>query len=94
MEHDLAQILSFRALGWLAGEEELWQGFLGSSGADAAQVRAAAAAGDAALSRAVLDYLMQSDATVLACAAALGVGPQDLVSAQAVLAGPAGMHWT
>lgn len=94
MQRDLAQILAIRSLGWLAGEEELWLGFLGQSGADAAQVRAGAARQDRALLLAVLDYLMLSDAWVMACATALAVAPADFDMARAVLGGGDRTHWT
>ena len=94
MRQDLAQILAIRALGWLAGEEELWLGFLGHSGAEPAQVRAAVARAERGVLVAGLDYLLLSDAWVLACAAALALRPEELVLARGVLAGAGGMHWT
>ena len=92
MEQDFAQILAIRALGWLAGEEEIWLAFLAQSGADAGQVRAGAA--QPAVQRAVLDHVLREDDWVRACAAALGVAPEQVAMAAAVLDGRARSNWT
>lgn len=92
MERDLAQILAIRALGWMAGEEAVWLAFLGASGADAAQVRAEAA--QPAMQRAVLAHLLREDDWVRSCAEALGLRPEELAMAAAVLDGQAGRNWT
>ena len=92
MQHDAAQVTGIRALGWLAAQDELFDAFLASSGADVSQVRAAAA--DPAFLGAVLDFLSQRDDWVIDCAAALDLAPQDIGLAWAVLGGRGGMHWT
>ncbi|PYF09795.1 uncharacterized protein DUF3572 [Rhodobacter viridis] len=92
MERDFAQILAIRALGWMAGEEEVWLAFLGASGANADQVRAEAA--QPAMQRAVLAHVLREDDWVRSCAAALGIRPEELPMAAAVLDGQAGRNWT
>ncbi|MBZ4021363.1 hypothetical protein CKO11_02660 [Rhodobacter sp. TJ_12] len=92
MEQNSAQILAIRALGWMAGEDTVWQAFLAISGADAAQVRAEAQ--QPAMQRAALAHVMRDDDWVRACAQALAVPPEDLVTAAAVLEGHGGAHWT
>ena len=92
MEQESAQILAIRALGWMAAEEPVWLAFLAQSGADAAQIRAEAA--EPAMQRAVLAHVLREDDWVRACAAALGVVPEMLPMAAAVLDGRARSHWT
>lgn len=92
MDKDNARILALRALGWLAGEDDLFEAFLGASGASASDVRAQA--DQPAFLMSVLDFVLQSDAWVLACAEAAGAGPQDIGIARAVLGGRDRMHWT
>lgn len=92
MQRELAQVTALRALAWLAAQDALFEGFLAQSGADAAQLRAEAQ--NAAMQCAVLDYILLDDTWVIDCAAALGVVPEDLPMARAVLGGGDQMHWT
>ena len=92
MEQAFAQIVALRALGWMAGEPEVWQAFLAISGADAAQVQAEAA--QPAMQRAVLAHVLREDDWVRACAAALGLTPDRVALAAAVLEGPGHGNWT
>lgn len=92
MDRDDARILALRALGWLAGEDEVFAAFLGASGASAAEVRAQA--DQPAFLLSVLDFILQSDEWVLACAASAGVRPEMIGTARAVMGGRDRMHWT
>lgn len=92
MQRELAQVTALRALAWLAGQDALFEGFLAQSGADAAQLRAEAQ--NPAILRAVLDHILLDDAWVIECAGALGIAPEDLPMARAVLGGGDRMHWT
>ena len=92
MEQDFAQIVALQALRWMAGEPEVWHAFLSISGADAAQVQAEAA--HPAMQRAVLAHVLREDDWVRACAAALGLAPERVAMAAAVLEGPGHGNWT
>jgi hypothetical protein len=92
MEQDNARILALQALGWLAGDDELFAAFLGMTGASAADIRATA--DQPALMISVLDFILQRDDWVLACAAAAGVRPEEIGAARARLGGRDQMHWT
>lgn len=89
---DIAQTRALQALGWLAGQDGLLDGFLHMSGASLADLRAQAQ--EPAFLAALLDFILQQDAWVIDCAEALGVAPQDLVDARAVLGGGDIRHWT
>ncbi|WP_372571408.1 DUF3572 domain-containing protein [Ruegeria jejuensis] len=87
-----AETLALRALAWLVGNDELLPVFLGSTGADEAQLRENAGDPDFLLS--VLDFLMMDDAWIVAFCDACAVPYDQPMQARAALAGEAGMHWT
>ncbi|MDD8022567.1 MAG: DUF3572 domain-containing protein [Paracoccaceae bacterium] len=92
MQQETAYVLALRALGWLAGQDELFEAFLGQSGADAGQVRELAQ--EPAFLCGVLDFVLQNDAWVIGCAEELGERPEALVQARAQLGGGDQRHWT
>lgn len=92
MTPDAAEVLGFRALAWMAGDDAIMAAFLGATGAAPGDLRARAQ--DPDFVGAVLDFLLTDDAWVLSCAAALGVRPEDLVSARRALPGGEPVHWT
>jgi len=92
MRQEMAQVLGLRVLGWLVAQDGLLEAFLGQSGASLAELRGRAE--DPALLCAVLDHVLLADASVLECAAALGVAPEEIGIARAVLGGGDRMHWT
>jgi len=92
MSRENALTLALQVLAWLAASDELLPVFLGASGAAPADL--AARAVDEEFLAAVLDFLLLDDAWVIAFCAAGGHAPEDPARAQAVLAGPAGAHWT
>jgi hypothetical protein len=90
-----AEDIATQALVWLCAQDELLGAFLGQSGADPDDLRAALQAGpDHGFLGSVLDFILQQDGTVLACAGALGLGNDQLGMAAALLSGRARMHWT
>lgn len=89
---DIAQTRGLQALGWLAAEEGLLEAFLHMSGGTIADLRENAQS--PAMLAAVLDFILQEDRWVIACAAALGCAPQLLVEDRAVLGGGDLRHWT
>lgn len=97
MHQHHAEEIATQGLGWLCSCDDLLPVFLAASGAELADLRAALAepAGpEAGVLVAVLDFILMQDDTVLACAQALQIAPDRLLTAHAVLSGQAGMHWT
>ena len=79
--------LALGALGWTLDDPARAERLLAVTGLDAAGLRARAA--DPALLAAVLGFLAAHEADLVACADALGIGPDALVAAQARLEGAA-----
>ena len=96
MKVEQAEILSLAALAWLASDEALWPVFLGSTGADAAEIRDRLSSGrvEPALLVAVLEFLAMDDAWLLQAGEALKVPPDALMQALHALPGGAPVHWT
>lgn len=89
---ETAEILALRVLGWMASDPELIETFLNASGADQGQI--AALARDPQFLAAVVDFCLETDARVIACAAALGLPPTEIAAARAGLPGGQDPHWT
>jgi len=91
-EREAAETLALEALGWLVGNNDLRDVFLGASGAGAGDLRARAH--DAEFLASVLDFLLMDDAWVMAfCDAA--AHPYDApIRARAALPGGVQVHWT
>ncbi len=92
MQQEFAETIALRALGWLAGNEELLPVFLGASGAGEDDLRAGAR--DPAFLGAVLDFLTMDDAWVVAFCDAEGLDYQEPLAARHALPGGAQMNWT
>lgn len=92
MRHEDAHVLAIRTLGWMASQEGLLDGFLSVSGASAEDLRTQA--DDPDFLTGVLDYLLMEDRWVLECAAELGVQPETIMGARAVLGRGDLRHWT
>ena len=92
MKQESAETIALRALGWLAGQDELLPVFLGSTGASLSDL--ARGAGEPAFLRSVLDFLVQDDAWVVAFCDAEGLDYPLPLQARAVLSGGAEAHWT
>ncbi|MEM8957919.1 MAG: DUF3572 domain-containing protein [Pseudomonadota bacterium] len=92
MDRDHAELLALQVLGWVLENEEIALVFLGSTGSDADQLRARAQ--DPELLAAVLDFTLMDDAWVVAAARHARIGPEELLSARAVLPGGDAPHWS
>ncbi|MGR3492027.1 MAG: DUF3572 domain-containing protein [Shimia sp.] len=84
--------LALGALGWLAGNDELWHVFAGSTGATAEDL--ATRAEEPTFLASVLDFILMDDAWVLQAADALEVPPERILLARQVLPGAEQIHWT
>ncbi len=89
---DAAETLALQALGWLAGQDELFEGFLGASGLDRDGLRARLGEPEVLVS--VLDFLLSDDAFVMAFSRDAGIPPDLPMRARAALPGGAEYHWT
>lgn len=89
---DQAETVALRALGWLAGQEELLPEFLMATGASVDELRAAAARPE--FLGAVLDFILAEDARVIAYCDAVGIPYTEPMRARAVLPGGGLPHWT
>ncbi|GAA0310605.1 DUF3572 domain-containing protein [Rhodovulum strictum] len=87
-----ADTLALKALGWLAGQDDLLAIFMGATGASGQDLRARA--DDPEFLASVLDFLLMDDAWVLAFCQAHGLPGEALMRARAALPGGADPHWT
>ncbi len=92
MKREQAVELGQAALVWLAGRDEALAAFLAASGAGPGDIRARAA--DPEFLGFLLDWLLGSDALVLAFAADHGLAPETPARARAALPGGAVPDWT
>ena len=91
-ERSYAEALAVRALAWMATQEGVLEAFLGSTGASAGDLRAAAA--DPSFLVAVLDFLMNDDAWVTGFCDDEGIPYDHPHRARQSLPGGAEAHWT
>lgn len=89
---DSAEIVALQALSWLLSQPEELNGFLNATGAAPADLGKAAR--DPHFLAALVDYILQSDERVLACAAGLDLPPTALGDARMGLPGGRDPHWT
>jgi len=87
-----AEILALEALGYMARTEDLLGTFLGASGLAAADLPGLAA--KPAFLAGVLDFLLMDDAWVTGFASDVGVRPDAVLAARALLPGGDLPHWT
>jgi hypothetical protein len=92
MRREAAETLALRALGWLAGNEDLLPVFLGSTGASLEDLRMRAA--EPEFLGSVLDFLLMDDAWVMGFSQAESVPPETLLAARQALPGGEAVHWT
>lgn len=92
MRQDHAELIGLQALGWLAADPRLGPAFLAATGVAPADLHAAAE--EPAMLAAVLDFVLQSDATALAFAASAGLAPEQVLAARRALPGGDEVHWT
>lgn len=89
---DAAETVALRALGWLAGNDDLLPVFLGASGTSPQELRERA--GDPDFLGAVLDFVLMDDAWIRAFCDAAGLDYGDPMRARQLLPGGAQTHWT
>lgn len=92
MEQETAQVRAIQVLGWLAGHEDLWDVFLGATGASATEVRAEAENPEYLAS--VLDFLMMDDQWVIEACTEFGWSFEVLKQVRQALPGGAEVSWT
>lgn len=88
---EFAEIVGLKALGWIAGHDELLPVFLGATGAGADELRERAAEVDFLAS--VLDFLLMDDDWIIAFCDAEGLGYEQPRQARAALPGAAVADW-
>lgn len=92
MKQESAHVVALQALEWLAGDEELFATFLGSTGASATDI--AERAGDEEFLAAILDFLLMNDEWIVAFCDRSGFAYTTPTIARAALAGGRQENWT
>ena len=92
MSQESAETVGLKALGWMAGNDELLPVFLGATGASEADVRAGAS--DPAFLGALLDFIMMDDRWVRAFCDTEGLAYDHPMHARMALPGGEQVHWT
>ena len=92
MTPESGEVVALQALAWLLSQDDLRDVFLGSTGADAKDLRAQAT--DTAFQAAVLEFLLMDDAWVIRFCDAQGVSYETPAQALAALPGQALPNWT
>jgi len=92
MQREFADLVAIRALGWLAGNDDLLPVFLGSTGASVDDLRTAA--GNPAFLGSILDFLMMDDAWVVAFCDSAGLPYEAPMQARQALPGGDEVNWT
>jgi len=87
-----AEIVAIQALGWLAGNDDLLPVFLAASGGSLDDL--AARATESAFLIAVLDFVMNEDAWVIAFCDSCGLDYEAPGRARQMLPGGGRVHWT
>ncbi|CAA7614145.1 conserved hypothetical protein [Candidatus Terasakiella magnetica] len=82
---DAAEALALQAIAVIVGDEDLLPRFLGMTGSGGDDLRRRIA--DPDFLGAVLDFVLEQDATIHQVAAAAGVAPETLLAARAQLPG-------
>ncbi|WP_084863950.1 DUF3572 domain-containing protein [Salibaculum halophilum] len=92
MTPEQAEDVAIRALGWLAGNEDLCPVFLASTGAAAEDLRALARV--PAFLASVLEFVTMDDAWVVAFCDTQGLPYEAPLRARHALPGAEQVHWT
>ena len=92
MSPEQAEMVALKALGWLVGNDDLRDVFLGATGASAEDLRAQAT--DPAFQASVLDFITMDDAWVMGFCDAAGLKYEDPMRARQALPGAEQVHWT
>lgn len=89
---EFADTVALRALGWLAGNDELLPVFMGASGTTPEELRQRAS--DPEFLGSVLDFILMDDAWVVTFCDAAGLAYSEPMAARRALPGGAETHWT
>lgn len=92
MKQEVAETIGLQALAWLAGNDEIFPVFLGSSGANTAEMKDRAA--DPAFLGAVLDFILLNDAWVMGFCDRAGLAYDIPMRARHALPGGGEVSWT
>ena len=92
LSRGLAEELAVQVLGWIATDQDLTATFLGSSGAEAGDLRERIA--DPDFLGFVLDFLLADEAALLSFCESHNVSPDRPLRARAALPGGDLPHWT
>lgn len=92
MRQESAEVIGLKALGWMAGNDELLPVFLGSTGASEADFRAGAS--DPGFMGALLDFIMMDDAWVRDFCDSAALAYDQPMQARMMLPGGDQVHWT
>ena len=92
LSQESAEVVGLKALGWMAGNEELLPVFLGATGASEADLRTGA--GDPAFLGALLEFIMMDDAWVRAFCDSAALAYDQPMYARIALPGGDQVHWT
>lgn len=92
MDEAAAQTIAVQTLGWLAADDELWDVFLGSSGAQIEDIKTSAQ--NPEFLGSVLDFIMMDDAWVMRACGALSMPNETLMRARQSLPGGQDRSWT
>lgn len=91
-QREAAETVALKALGWIAGHENLLDVFMGATGAGRDDLRSGAQDPDFLAS--LLDFILMDDAWIMEFSAAAHVSPEAVVAARAALPGGTQTHWT
>lgn len=92
MQQESAQTVALQALAWLAGDEEMLDAFLATTGAEAADLRRRAE--EVEFQVAILDFLLMNDAYVIGFCDSAGIAYTTPMTALVALQGGEAMNWT
>lgn len=92
MNSERAETIALQALGWLAGNDDLFPTFLGATGAAVSDLRDRAA--DPAFLASVLEFITMDDQWVVAFCGEAGLANEDPMRARYALPGQGQVHWT
>ncbi len=92
MTRERAESIALKCLEWLAGHDDLWPVFLGSTGANETELTGRVE--DPDLLAAVLDFILMDDSWVHRCCVERDLRPEAPMQARMALPGGELVHWT
>jgi len=91
MTPDTAQTIALQSAGFIFQEDDIRDRFMALSGVDVDDIRSRIA--DPAFLASILEFLVNFEPDLIACAETLGEKPETLVSAWRALGGGEGQEW-